>query len=81
MEKQLYSKEFYNKEMVNEMLKSVHLKLDEHTVQNTEIITQVKKTNGRVTKLERNLLVVAVVVATLLFTNGSELISFVMQII
>ena len=42
---------------------------------------QTSKTNGRVTRLERNLLIIACVVGTLLLTNGSELLGFVMSII
>lgn len=42
---------------------------------------QTSKTNGRVTRLERNLLIVACVVGTLLVTNGSDLLSFILSII
>lgn len=72
---------FYNKETMNILLETMHEKIDFQINQNNEIITQTKKTNGRVTKLERYLLIVAVATATLLFTNGSELVNFVMNII
>lgn len=39
-----------------------------------EILTQTKKTNGRVNRLERNLLIVSCVVATVLVLKGSELV-------
>lgn len=45
------------------------------------LITQVTKTNGRVTKLERYMLVVACIVGTLLMTSGSDLVTFVMSIL
>lgn len=45
------------------------------------IETQTIKTNGRVNKLERNFLIVACVVGTLLITSRSEIVSFVMSII
>lgn len=45
------------------------------------IEAQTTKTNGRVNKLERNLLIVACVVGTLLVTSGSEFVSFIMNIL
>lgn len=75
------NQDYYNKETIGEMFKFVHDKLDIHTAQNTTIIEQVKKTNGRVNKLERNLFIIGAVVLTLLFTNGSELVSFILKVI
>ncbi len=72
---------FYNKETITEMFKLVDAKLDVHTRQNNDIIIQTTKTNGRVNKLERYLMIIAAVVVTLLATNGSELISFIMKIL
>lgn len=42
---------------------------------------QTTKTNGRVSSLESKLVVLAAIIATILFLNGSELISFIMKII
>ena len=46
-----------------------------------EIKKSTKITNGRVSKLERYMIIGAAVVLTLLVTNGSQLASFLMGII
>ena len=46
-----------------------------------EIKKQTIKTNGRVSKLERYMMIVGAVVATLLLTSGSELLAFITAII
>lgn len=60
-------KQYENRE-VDAMVKDLHVKLD-------DIFEQVKKTNGRVTKLEKNLLIVACVLGTTLILKGSELVA------
>lgn len=45
-----------------------------------QIDTQTKKTNGRVNKLERNMLVVSCVVATILFLKYPEVLK-ILQIV
>lgn len=79
---------FYNKETMNALIANLHDKIDvlsekatARDVKIDQILNQTIKTNGRVTKQERYLLIVACVVATLLFTNGSELVGFVMKLI
>lgn len=47
----------------------------------SEIKTQTKLTNGRVSKLERAMWIVGAVVGTLLISSGSQLISFIKAII
>lgn len=46
-----------------------------------EIKTATKITNGRVSKLERYMLIVGTIVGTLLAINGSELVGFLMSVI
>lgn len=47
----------------------------------TRIETQTIKHNGRLSRVERNLLIVACVSGTILFLNGPELVSFLLTII
>ena len=61
------TKPYENRE-IDIMFQTVDAKLD-------KIILQVEKTNGRVNKLERNLLVVACVLGTTLLLKGSELVN------
>lgn len=72
---------FYSKETTNAMMDTIHNKFLVIDGKLDSVIAQTTKTNGRVNKLERYLLVVAVVTATLLFTNGSELVGFIMKLI
>lgn len=46
-----------------------------------ELKAQTTKTNGRVTRLERALLIVAAVVLTLLVTSKGELIGFIVSLL
>lgn len=61
------TKPYENRE-IDIMFQTVDAKLD-------KIILQVEKTNGRVNKLERNLLIVACVLGTTLLLKGSELVN------
>lgn len=64
----------YSNREIDAMLKPVHEKLD-------LILGQTTRHNGRLTKVERVLLVVGCVSGTILLMNGSELYKFILTII
>lgn len=64
----------YANREIDEFIRDLDAKLD-------RIEIQTIRTNGRVTKLERYLLIVGTISATILFTNGSELVGFIMAIV
>jgi uncharacterized tellurite resistance protein B-like protein len=72
---------FYNKETMNAMMETIHNKFTVIDGKLDAVIAQTTRTNGRVNKLEKYMMVVSTVTATLLFTSGSELIGFIMKII
>lgn len=72
---------FYSKETTNAMMETIHNKFLVIDGKLDSLITQTTKTNGRVNKLDRYMLIVGVITATLLFTNGSELVGFILKLI
>lgn len=57
----------YSKREIDTILKEIRDNV-------SEIKIQTRKTNGRVTKLERNMLVVACIVGTMLAMSGSRIL-------
>lgn len=71
----------YTKREIDMQFKEVH---DRFTTQDNalaKILAQTTMHNGRMRKIERILLIVGCVSGTLLISNGSELASFILQII
>lgn len=64
----------YSKRELDHMFKDIIESLD-------RIEEQTVKHNGRLTRVEKVLLILGCITATLLVTNGSQLVSFIMQII
>lgn len=65
--------EYSNRE-IDHMIKDLHGKLD-------LILEQTTKHNGRLTKVERILLVLGCISGTILVMNGSELLNFIKLIL
>lgn len=61
--------------------REIDLLFGEITKQLTLILAQTTKHNGRMSRVERILLVVGTIVAVLLVVNGSSLLNFLMTII
>lgn len=63
------------------MFEAIRQTQDLHSKQNTEIINRQDYTNGKLKKVILAMTVLSSVTVTLLFTNGSELLDFVLKII
>lgn len=66
---------------MDEKFDEVNMKLDEHAETHEKILNQVLFTNGKLKKVTLWLTIVGTVSLTLLFTNGSELVNFILRII
>jgi len=64
----------YSKREIDEMIRDIYKSLERIEVQTT-------KHNGRMSRVEKILLIVGTVVAVLLFTSGSEFFSFLKFIV
>lgn len=79
---------FYNRELMDEKLEAIHQRFNHQDFTLEKILEQTTKTNGKILKVEtrvdkvnRVLLIIGCVTGTLLITNGSEFISFLIKII
>lgn len=64
----------YSNRELDRMFKDIKEQLD-------RIEAQTVKHNGRLTRVEKTLLILGCTTGTLLITNGSEFVSFVMKLI
>lgn len=71
---------FTNRELTL-MFEDIKQTLEEHTETHQAILTQVKFTNGKVKRITLYLTIIGTATATLLFTNGSQLLNFIKLII
>ncbi len=71
----------YENREIDSMFKDVHEKLDLIIRTNNLTLIQATKTNGRVSKLERNILVVSYVVGTILLLKFPQVIETIMKFI
>lgn len=71
----------YSKEVIDLKVESIHRRFSGQDEVLAKILTQTLKTNGRVNKMEKIMIILGAVTATLLVVNGSSLLSFLMSII
>ena len=63
------------------MFNRIDEKLDEHKGTHEKILTQVTYTNGKVKNLTKWMLIIGTATGTILVTNGSEFVDFILKII
>lgn len=71
----------YSKEVIDLKFDSIHVRFSEQDKVLSKILDQTTRHNGRMRKIEKVLLVVGCITGTLLITNGSELVNFVLKLI
>lgn len=71
------NKRQYSDNEINLLLERVESKVDSNTELTVRVLEQATKTNGRVNKLERNLLVLACITATVVILKYEEVMSVV----
>jgi uncharacterized protein YaaQ len=71
----------YSRELIDEKLSRIEEKLDEHGETHRRILEQVLFTNGKVKSITKWLIIVGTATGTILVTNGSEFVNFILKII
>ncbi len=67
----------YTKEVIDLKVEALNTRFSDQDKVLSDILGNVRKTNGRVTRMEKVILVIGAVVVTLLIVNGSSLVTFV----
>lgn len=67
---------YYTKEVIDLKVEAIHARLSGQDRMLEKILAQTTKTNGRMTRMEKIMLVVGTAIAVLLVVNGSSLVTF-----
>lgn len=71
----------YSNRELTAFFKNIEEKLDAHSEVHSQILEQVRFTNGKVRRLFLYLTIVASVTSTLFAMNGSELVKFILLLV
>lgn len=71
----------YTKRELDSKFEAIHERFGNQDRTLEKILTQTTLHNGRMKKIEKTLLIVGCVSATILIINGSELVDFLMKVI
>lgn len=71
----------YSKEVIDLKIDSIHKRFSDQDSVLEKILIQTTKHNGRLSKVERTLLIIGCVTGTLLLVNGSSFVDFILKII
>lgn len=72
---------YYNKDTMDAKIEGLNVRFTDQDKVLGDILGNVRKTNGRVTRMEKIMLVIGAVVVTLLVVNGSSFVGFIGELL